>query len=175
MPTLKMIAACARLRPGHQLGDTEHATKTALRRLARRHQQLSEEIAEADQEPHQLLHQVAPPRLPIPELDPRSPARCPSAPATTLTGSTPKPPSRTSAAPRRSPPAADAPTDTGSVVAVTVAPTMRFTLSFLVASDTTHAPAPTPYSGRPVEAREVQDLLKWRESGLKVDAVDLKA
>jgi transposase len=49
LPTLKMIAACARLRPGHQLGDTEHAT--ALRRLARRHQQLSEEIAGADQEP----------------------------------------------------------------------------------------------------------------------------
>ena len=31
LPTLKLIAACARLRPGHQLGDTEHATKTALR------------------------------------------------------------------------------------------------------------------------------------------------
>jgi hypothetical protein len=60
MPTLKLIAACARLRPGHQLGDTEHAIKTALRRLARRHQQPSEESAEADQELHQLLHQVAP-------------------------------------------------------------------------------------------------------------------
>jgi transposase len=30
LPTLKLIAACARLRPRHQLGDTEHATKTAL-------------------------------------------------------------------------------------------------------------------------------------------------
>ena len=59
-PTLKMIAARARLRPGHQLGDTEHATKTALRRLARRHQQPSEEITEADQELHQLVQQAAP-------------------------------------------------------------------------------------------------------------------
>jgi transposase len=66
LPTMKLIAACTRLRPGHQLGDTEHATKTALRRLARRHQQLSEEIAEADQELHQLLHQAAPALLALP-------------------------------------------------------------------------------------------------------------
>jgi transposase len=70
LPTLKMIAACAQLRPGHQLGDTEHAIKTALRRLARRHQQLSEEIAEADQELHQLVHQVAPSLLALPGVGP---------------------------------------------------------------------------------------------------------
>jgi hypothetical protein len=39
--------------------------------------------------------------------------------------------------------AAHAPTDTGSTAAVTVAPTMRSMLSFLAASATTHAPAPT--------------------------------
>ena len=50
LPTGMVIAACARLRPGHNLGGAEQATKTALRRLARRHQQLSEEIAEADHE-----------------------------------------------------------------------------------------------------------------------------
>jgi transposase len=70
LPTLKLIAACSRLRPGHQLGDAEHATKTALRRLARRHQQLSEEIAEADQELHQLVHQVAPALLALPGVGP---------------------------------------------------------------------------------------------------------
>ena len=70
LPTLKMIAACARLRPGHQLGDTEHATKTALRRLARRHQQLSEEITEADQELHQLVQQAAPALLALPGVGP---------------------------------------------------------------------------------------------------------
>jgi transposase len=70
LPTLKLIAACARLRPGHQLGDTEHATKTALRRLARRHQQLSEEITEADQELHQLVQQAAPALLALPGVGP---------------------------------------------------------------------------------------------------------
>lgn len=70
LPTLKLIAACSRLRPGHQLGDAEHATKTALRRLARRHQQLSEEIAEADQELHQLVHQIAPALLALPGVGP---------------------------------------------------------------------------------------------------------
>jgi transposase len=70
LPTLKLIAACARLRPGHQLGDTEHATKTSLRRLARRHQQLSGEITEADQELHQLVHQTAPALLALPGVGP---------------------------------------------------------------------------------------------------------
>jgi transposase len=70
LPTLKLIAACAQLRPGHQLGDTEHATKTALRRLARRHQQLSAEITEADQELHQLVHEVAPALLALPGVGP---------------------------------------------------------------------------------------------------------
>ena len=55
LSTPMIIAACARLRPGHDLGDPEQATKTALRRLARRHQQLSEEITEADHELHQLV------------------------------------------------------------------------------------------------------------------------
>ena len=65
-----IIAACARLRPGHNLGDAEQATKTALRRLARRHQQLSEEIAEADHELDQLVHQVAPALLALPGVGP---------------------------------------------------------------------------------------------------------
>jgi transposase len=60
LPTAKIIASCARLRPGHQLGDPAQATKTALRRLARRHQQLSEEINEADRELAQLAGDVAP-------------------------------------------------------------------------------------------------------------------
>ena len=54
LPTAKIIASCARLRPGDQRGDPEQATKTALRRLARRHQQLSEEISDADHDIAQL-------------------------------------------------------------------------------------------------------------------------
>ncbi len=48
------------------LGDPEQATKTALRRLARRHQQLSAEITEADRELHQLVRDVAPALLDLP-------------------------------------------------------------------------------------------------------------
>ena len=48
----------------------EQATKTALRRLARRHQQLSEEITEADRELHQLVRDVAPALLDLPGVGP---------------------------------------------------------------------------------------------------------
>jgi transposase len=58
--TPKIVSICARLRPGNKLGDPEQATKTALRRLARRHQQLSEDISEADHEIAQLVGEVAP-------------------------------------------------------------------------------------------------------------------
>lgn len=50
LSTSTLIATCARLRPTSELTDPEQATKTALRRLARRHQQLNEEIAETDAE-----------------------------------------------------------------------------------------------------------------------------
>jgi transposase len=61
-----IITHCARLRPSPDLGNPEQATKTALRRLARRHQQLSEEITEADRELHQLVRDVAPALLDLP-------------------------------------------------------------------------------------------------------------
>jgi transposase len=66
LSTPLIIAHCARLRPSRDLGDPEQATKTALRRLARRHQQLSEEITEADRELHQLVRDVAPALLDLP-------------------------------------------------------------------------------------------------------------
>jgi len=43
-----LVVTCARLRPTADLADPEQATKAALRRLARRHQYLSEEIAVHD-------------------------------------------------------------------------------------------------------------------------------
>ncbi len=55
-----LITACARLRPAGEVADPEHATKTALRRLARRHQFLSEEISDADAELRTLVTTVAP-------------------------------------------------------------------------------------------------------------------
>lgn len=44
----ELVATCARLRPLADLADPEHAVKTALRRLARRHQHLTREIRDAD-------------------------------------------------------------------------------------------------------------------------------
>ncbi len=64
--TTTLIATCARLRPTTELTDPEQATKTALRRLARRHQQLNEEIAEADGELRTLVAQAAPRLLALP-------------------------------------------------------------------------------------------------------------
>ncbi len=70
LPTAQIVSLCARLRPGHQLGDSAQATKTALRRLARRHQQLSEEISEADHDITQLVADVAPDLLTLPGVGP---------------------------------------------------------------------------------------------------------
>jgi transposase len=58
-PTV-LVATCAALRPSAELADPEQAVKTALRRLARRHQRLSEEIAEADADLRGLVTAAAP-------------------------------------------------------------------------------------------------------------------
>lgn len=70
LPTAKIVSLCARLRPGHRLGDPDQATKTALRRLARRHQLLSEEISEADLEIAQLVGDAAPDLLALTGVGP---------------------------------------------------------------------------------------------------------
>jgi transposase len=67
LTTTTLVATCARLRPDRRdLGDVEQATKTALRRLARRHQQLSEEINDADIELQALVTETAPRLLALP-------------------------------------------------------------------------------------------------------------
>jgi transposase len=58
-PTV-LVATCAALRPADDLADPEQAVKTALRRLARRHRQLSEEIADADADLRELVTAAAP-------------------------------------------------------------------------------------------------------------------
>ena len=64
--TSALIATYARLRPAVELADPAQATKTALRRLARRHQQLSEEITEADTDLRGLVTAAAPGVLALP-------------------------------------------------------------------------------------------------------------
>lgn len=58
--TRDLIDTCTRLRPSGPLADPEQATKLALRRLARRHQYLSEEILAADVELRALVSSTAP-------------------------------------------------------------------------------------------------------------------
>ena len=60
LPTYQLISQLARSRPGTDLADPSCAVKIALRRLARRHQNLTEEIAEADAELEPLVVQAAP-------------------------------------------------------------------------------------------------------------------
>lgn len=56
----ELIATCARLRPTEDLRDPTQGIKTALRRLARRCQLLSEEITDADRELKSLITATAP-------------------------------------------------------------------------------------------------------------------
>jgi len=62
----RLIATCARLRPTGDIADPEHATKTALRRLALRHNYLSEEISAADTELRTLVTAAAPRLIALP-------------------------------------------------------------------------------------------------------------
>ncbi len=65
-----LIATCARLRPTGDIANPEQATRTALRRLARRHQYLSEEIGEADAELRALVTAAAPRLIALPGVGP---------------------------------------------------------------------------------------------------------
>jgi transposase len=60
LPTYQLITQLARSRPGTDLTDPTCAVRTALRRLARRYQHLTQEIAEADAELEPLVAQAAP-------------------------------------------------------------------------------------------------------------------
>ncbi len=60
LPTDQLVEATAALRPAADLTDPVQATKTALRRLARRCQHLTEEITDADTQLRALTTQTAP-------------------------------------------------------------------------------------------------------------------
>src|ERR671912_698713 len=59
LPTKELVATCARFRLGSDLDDVRTATRFALRSLARRHEALSEEIAELDAQLDHLVAEVA--------------------------------------------------------------------------------------------------------------------
>jgi transposase len=66
LSTGRLLDTCARMCPTGDLADPVQATKAALRRLARRHQQLSEEIRELDAELAPLVTATAPDLLALP-------------------------------------------------------------------------------------------------------------
>lgn len=66
--TADLVVCCARLRPTGNLADPTVATKTALRRLARRIEQLTTEIADADTDLATLIAAAAPQLLDQPGI-----------------------------------------------------------------------------------------------------------
>ena len=68
LTTKKLVTVAARMRPGQDLGDVEAATKFALRSVARRHQALSEEIAELDARLDRLVAEAAPELISLPAV-----------------------------------------------------------------------------------------------------------
>jgi transposase len=64
----KLVTVAARFRPGSDLADVQTATKFALRSVARRYQQLSEEIAELDEQLDRLVAEAAPELVSLPAI-----------------------------------------------------------------------------------------------------------
>jgi transposase len=60
LSTAKLVAKVSRFRPGANPSDVQAATKFALRSVARRHQRLSEEISELDEQLDRLVAEAAP-------------------------------------------------------------------------------------------------------------------
>ena len=60
LPTKELVAVAGRLRPGGEPDDVEGATRFALRSVARRHEALSEEIAELDAQLERLVAEASP-------------------------------------------------------------------------------------------------------------------
>jgi transposase len=68
LPTKKLVASCARLRPGSNPDNVSTATKFALRSLARRYEALSKEIGELDTQLERLVAEVAPGLISLPAI-----------------------------------------------------------------------------------------------------------
>ena len=66
LATKELVAVAARFRPGGDPKDVEAATRFALRSVARRHEALSEEIAELDTQLKRLVAEVIPELLALP-------------------------------------------------------------------------------------------------------------
>src|SRR5215208_7355188 len=68
LSTRELVGVAARFRLGSDPADVQTATRFALRSVARRHQQLSEEIAELDEQLDRLVAEVAPGLVSLPAV-----------------------------------------------------------------------------------------------------------
>ena len=68
LSTSELVATAARFRPGNDPDGVETATRFALRSMARRHEALSEEIAELDAQLDRLVAEVAPALISLPAI-----------------------------------------------------------------------------------------------------------
>ncbi len=65
LSTARLVTKVSRSRPGKNLSDVETATKYALRSVAHRYQQLSEEISKLDEHLNRLVAEAAPELLAV--------------------------------------------------------------------------------------------------------------
>jgi transposase len=68
LPTKALVATCARFRPLKEPVDVGTATKIALRSVARRHEALSEEIAQLDERLDRLVARTSPGLISLPAI-----------------------------------------------------------------------------------------------------------
>jgi hypothetical protein len=146
LKTRALVGICAGMRPGPLTNPTA-ATKTTLRALARRWQQLQAELDHLDGQLQTLVAAVAPTLLALPGSGSTPPASCWLPPATTPSGCAPRPPSPTCALPHPSPRPRAAPTATGSTGPVTGGPTTPCGASPWSACTATHRPEPMSSGG----------------------------
>ena len=141
LKTKTLVELCAAMRPGPLTSPTA-ATKTTLRTLARRWQQLQAELDRLDTQLQTLVAAAAPALVALPSVGVDTAGRLLVAAGDNPNGSAPKPPLPTCAAPPPSPPPRAAPTAAGSTAPATATPTPPCGASPWSACTATHRPGP---------------------------------
>jgi transposase len=146
LKTKALVGVCAALRPG-PLTSTIAATKTSLRILARRWQQLQAELTQLDRQLQALVSAAAPTLVALPGVGVDTAGQLLVTAGDNPSGYAARPPSPTYAAspPSRRPRAA--PTATDSIAAATAKPTTPCGASPSSACAATHRPEPMSSEG----------------------------
>jgi transposase len=141
-----LVGSGAAMRPGPLTTPTA-ATKTTLRTLARRWQQLQAELDRLDRRLQELVTAAAPSLVALPGVGVETAGQLLVTAGDNPSGSAPRAPSPTCAAPPPSPRPRAGPTATGSTPAATAGPTMPCGASPWSACAATHQPGPMSSDG----------------------------